>query len=94
MQDAIEMLSSVYEAFLSKFPLCHIYWIMYAYHKARLCAIDDALEVYEQAVNMVAYSVDLWANYCSFSIQCYEDPEDVRRCILFCLNVRTLFNIL
>lgn len=77
--DAIGMLSSVYEAFLSKFPLCHIYWIMYAYHKARLCGIDDALEVYEQAVNMVTYSVDLWANYCSFAVQYYEKPEDVRR---------------
>ncbi|XP_076960367.1 pre-mRNA-processing factor 39-2-like [Bidens hawaiensis] len=77
--DNIKAVSSVYESFLSWFPLCHGYWKKYADHMARLCNVEKAVEVYEQAVQSATYSVALWVDYCSFSIHAFADPFDVRR---------------
>ncbi|KAL8235984.1 hypothetical protein R6Q59_017065 [Mikania micrantha] len=77
--DNIKALSSVYDSFLSWFPLCHEYWKKYADHMARLCNVKKAVEIYEQAVQSATYSVGLWVDYCSFSIHAFADPFDVRR---------------
>lgn len=79
LQDDSGATSRVYESFLSEYPLCYGYWEKYANHKARLCSVDQAVEVYEEAVKVATYSVNLWANYCSFGMQFYEDLDDVRR---------------
>lgn len=79
MQDDIEKISSVYDSFLSEFPLCHGYWRRYADHKTRLCSVDKAVEVFERAVQAATYSVPLWVDYCSFSMSVFEDPFDIRR---------------
>ncbi|KAI7730343.1 hypothetical protein M8C21_025100, partial [Ambrosia artemisiifolia] len=77
--DNIKAISSVYESFLSWFPLCHGYWKKYADHMARLCNVEKAVEVFEQAVQSATYSVGLWVDYCSFSIHAFADPFDIRR---------------
>ncbi|KAK1420319.1 hypothetical protein QVD17_21824 [Tagetes erecta] len=77
--DNIKAISSVYESFLSWFPLCHGYWKKYADHMARLGNVEKAVEVFEQAVQSATYSVGLWVDYCSFSIHAFADPFDVRR---------------
>ncbi|MFS7931744.1 putative tetratricopeptide-like helical domain superfamily [Helianthus anomalus] len=77
--DNIKAISSVYESFLSWFPLCHGYWKKYADHMERLCNVDKAVGVFEQAVQSATYSVGLWVDYCSFSIHAFADPFDVRR---------------
>ncbi|KAK9056019.1 hypothetical protein SSX86_027106 [Deinandra increscens subsp. villosa] len=77
--DNIKAISSVYESFLSWFPLCHGYWKKYADHMARLCNVEKAVEVFEQAVQSATYSVGLWVDYCSFSINAFADPFDIRR---------------
>lgn len=74
----IEVISLVYRSFLLEFPLCHGYWIKYAAHKARLCTYEDVVEVYEQAVQAVPHSVDLWVSYCGFGMSVYEDPTLIR----------------
>ncbi|KVH87043.1 RNA-processing protein, HAT helix [Cynara cardunculus var. scolymus] len=79
MQDNIKAISSVYESFLSLFPLCHGYWKKYADHQARLCTMEKAVEIFEQAVQSATYSVGLWVDYCSFSILAFADPSDIRR---------------
>lgn len=79
MQENLERLSLVYDSFLSKFPLCHVYWRKYADHKMRLCGTDKAVEVFERAVLAVTYSVGLWVDYCQFALSVFEDPDDVRR---------------
>lgn len=79
MQDDIEKISSVYDSFLSEFPLCHGYWRRYADHKTRLCSVDKAVEVFERAVQAATYSVPLWVDYCNFSMSVFEDPSDIRR---------------
>ncbi|KAF6175092.1 hypothetical protein GIB67_039005 [Kingdonia uniflora] len=77
--DDIEKISLVYDSFLSEFPLCYGYWKKFAGHKARLCTVGKVVEVYEQAVRSATYSVDLWVDYCSFSMLLFEDPVDIRR---------------
>ncbi|CAO2188799.1 unnamed protein product [Urochloa humidicola] len=76
--DDIEVISLVYSSFLLEFPLCYGYWIKYAAHKARLCTNADVVDVYEQAVQAVPHSVDLWVSYCGFGTCAYEEPADIR----------------
>ncbi|CAL4998355.1 unnamed protein product [Urochloa decumbens] len=76
--DDIEVISLVYSSFLLEFPLCYGYWIKYAAHKARLCMNRDVVDVYEQAVQAVPHSVDLWVSYCGFGMCAYEEPADIR----------------
>ncbi|XP_034598592.1 uncharacterized protein [Setaria viridis] len=76
--DDIEVISLVYGSFLLEFPLCYGYWIKYAAHKARLCMNRDVVDVYEQAVQAVPHSVDLWVSYCGFGVCAYEEPADIR----------------
>ncbi|XP_012091896.2 uncharacterized protein LOC105649750 isoform X2 [Jatropha curcas] len=75
----IETICLVYDAFLSEFPLCCVYWRKYVNHKIRLCTIDKVLEVFERAVSLATYSVDVWVDYCNFGRAVFEDPSDVRR---------------
>ncbi|XP_038987503.1 pre-mRNA-processing factor 39-like isoform X1 [Phoenix dactylifera] len=77
--DDIQKICLVYDAFLSEFPLCYGYWKKYASHKARLCTLYEVEELYERALRVATYSVDLWVSYCSFALLSYEDPVDIRR---------------
>ncbi|XP_023758120.1 pre-mRNA-processing factor 39-2 isoform X2 [Lactuca sativa] len=77
--DNIKAISSVYESFLSQFPLCHEYWKRYADHMTRLSTMEKAVKIFECAVESATYSVGLWVDYCSFSMLAFEDPHDVRR---------------
>ncbi|XP_020577520.1 pre-mRNA-processing factor 39-like isoform X1 [Phalaenopsis equestris] len=77
--DDIQKICLVYDSFLSEFPLCYGYWTRYVGHKARLCTMNEAEQVYEQAVKIASHSVHLWVNYCNFAISSFEDPSDVRR---------------
>ncbi|PSS02958.1 Pre-mRNA-processing factor like [Actinidia chinensis var. chinensis] len=75
----IERICSVYDSFLSEFPLCHGYWRKYAAHKAHLCTLDKVVEIFERAVQSATYCVGVWVEYCSFGMLAYKDPSDVRR---------------
>ncbi|KAL9236884.1 hypothetical protein vseg_011500 [Gypsophila vaccaria] len=77
--DDIDKISLVYDSFLSEFPLCYGYWKRYAEHHARICSVEDAVQVFERAVAAVPYSVGVWVDYCSFSVSSFEDPADVCR---------------
>lgn len=81
VQGKILKIRRVYDSFLAEFPLCYGYWKKYADHEA-LGSIERAMEVYERAVQAVAYSVDIWLHYCRFAISKYEDPDIIRRCAL------------
>ncbi|CAA7014450.1 unnamed protein product [Microthlaspi erraticum] len=77
--DDIEKLGLVYDAFLLEFPLCHGYWRKYSYHKIKLSTLEDAVEVFERAVQAATYSLPLWLDYCGFGVAAFEDPHDVSR---------------
>lgn len=79
LQNDIQRICLVYDAFLSEFPLCYGYWKKYASHKARLCTLYEVEELYERALRVATYSVDLWVSYCTFAVLLYEDPADIRR---------------
>lgn len=79
MQDNIVKIRKVYDAFMSKFPLCYGYWKKYADHEARLGSTEKVVEVYERAVQGVTYSVDIWLHNCTFTINTFGDQETVRR---------------
>lgn len=68
-----------FDSFLSKFPLCHWNWKRYAYHEARLCNAEKAVEIFERAVESTPFSVGLWVDYCTFAVSSFEDPFDIRR---------------
>ncbi|XP_055803036.1 pre-mRNA-processing factor 39-2 [Solanum dulcamara] len=68
-----------FDSFLSKFPLCHWHWKRYAYHEARLCNAEKAVEIFERAVESTPFSVGLWVDYCTFAVNSFEDPFDIRR---------------
>ncbi|KAF5947190.1 hypothetical protein HYC85_013147 [Camellia sinensis] len=55
--DNIEKICSVYDSFLSEYPLCHGYWRKYAAHKAHLCTVDKVGEIFERAVQSATYCV-------------------------------------
>ncbi|PWA62162.1 RNA-processing protein, HAT helix [Artemisia annua] len=59
LQDNIKAISSAYKSFLSWFPLCHGYWKKYEDHMVRLCKVEKAVEVYEEAVQSTTYSIGL-----------------------------------
>lgn len=77
--DDIEKIRSVYDSFLSEFPLCHGYWRRYAEHNMRLCTVDKVVQVFERAVQSATYCVPLWVDYCNFSMSFFEDSSDIRR---------------
>ncbi|KAG8494558.1 hypothetical protein CXB51_012217 [Gossypium anomalum] len=77
--DEIENICLVYDSFLSEFPLCYGYWRRYADHMMRLCTIDKAVDVFERAVQSGTYSIDVWVDYCGFSVSVFEDDNDIRR---------------
>ncbi|KAB2081825.1 hypothetical protein ES319_A05G157600v1 [Gossypium barbadense] len=77
--DEIENICFVYDSFLSEFPLCYGYWRRYADHMMRLCTIDKAVDVFERAVQSATYSIDVWVDYCGFSVSVFEDDNDIRR---------------
>ncbi|XP_052884174.1 pre-mRNA-processing factor 39-2 isoform X2 [Gossypium arboreum] len=77
--DEIENICLVYDSFLSEFPLCYGYWRRYADHMMRLCTIDKAVDVFERAVQSATYSIDVWVDYCGFSVSVFEDDNDIRR---------------
>ncbi|KAM3251161.1 pre-mRNA-processing factor 39-2 isoform X1 [Capsicum annuum] len=68
-----------FDSFLSKFPLCHWNWRRYAYHEARLCNAEKAVEIFERAVESTPFSVGLWVDYCTFAVSSFEDPFEIRR---------------
>ncbi|GER26016.1 pre-mRNA-processing factor 39 [Striga asiatica] len=75
----ISTISLAYDTLLSKFPLCHWHLEKYAYHKAKLCSPQEAVNIYERGLGMGMYSVGFWVDYFTFGAACFGDPEDVRR---------------
>ncbi|CAH9114273.1 unnamed protein product [Cuscuta epithymum] len=77
--DDIDIISSAYDSLLLKFPSCHWYWQRYAYHHARLCNGNKAVEIFEKAVELTPFSVGLWYEYCNFAITYSDNGDNVRR---------------
>ncbi|KAJ3059498.1 hypothetical protein HDU98_004506, partial [Podochytrium sp. JEL0797] len=75
---AIANLRQVFDAFLSKFPLCFGYWKKYADAEMRIDGKAKAIEAFERAVAAIHNSIDLWNHYCQFMVDNSEDVEEIR----------------
>ncbi|KAL3615164.1 hypothetical protein CASFOL_040825 [Castilleja foliolosa] len=75
----IDTISSAYDSFLSKFPLCHWHLDKYANHMVKMRGPEEAVNIYERGVGMAMYSVGFWVDYFSFAAASFGNPEDVRR---------------
>ena len=63
LQDAIDKIRSVLDAFLSRYPLCYGYWQKYATAENRLTDASAAEAVLERGVASTPYSTELWVFY-------------------------------
>ncbi|EPX71602.1 U1 snRNP-associated protein Usp105 [Schizosaccharomyces octosporus yFS286] len=77
-KQTINTLRSVYDRFLTKFPLLFGYWKKYADFEFFVAGPEASEKVYERGIAGIPYSVDLWANYCSFKMETNHDPNEVR----------------
>ena len=59
--------------------LCAMVTGEYADHMIRLCTVDNAVEVFERAVQSATYSVGVWVDYCGFAISVFENANYIRR---------------
>ncbi|KAI9358871.1 hypothetical protein DFJ73DRAFT_656655, partial [Zopfochytrium polystomum] len=71
-------LRTVYDHFLSKFPLCFGYWKKYADAVLTLEGVEKAEAIYERAVLSIHNSVDFWTHFCLFKSEKCQDEEEVR----------------
>ncbi|KAL0075760.1 hypothetical protein J3Q64DRAFT_1773928 [Phycomyces blakesleeanus] len=67
---------TVYDSFLTKFPLCFVYWKKYADWKMDIYGEAEAEKVYERGVSAIRNSIDLWNHYCDFAQN--QPGKDVR----------------
>ena len=63
MQDAIDRIRPVFDAFLARFPLCYGYWQKYVTAESKLADAAAAERVLERGVASTPYSLDLWLFY-------------------------------
>ena len=91
---AIANMRSVYNRFLTRFPLLFGYWKKFADLEYSIagteaaemvpshtpCALGSGAdnEIYERGVASVPNSVDLWSNYCTFKMETNHEPQVIR----------------
>ncbi|KAF2072928.1 hypothetical protein CYY_005750 [Polysphondylium violaceum] len=74
----INNLRSVYNDFLSEFPLCFLYWKRFADHEYATDNHIGAIDIYERAIKAVSYSVDIWINYTTHLVSKSYPSQTVR----------------
>ncbi|ATY62051.1 mRNA splicing (Prp39) [Cordyceps militaris] len=75
---ALATFRDAYNRFLSKFPLLFGYWKKYADLEFNIAGPESAQMVYEKGCASITNSVDLWTDYCSFTMETTHDPHVVR----------------
>ncbi|OAA80035.1 mRNA splicing protein (Prp39) [Akanthomyces lecanii RCEF 1005] len=75
---ALATFRDAYDRFLLKFPLLFGYWKKYADLEFNIAGPESAQMVYEKGCASISNSVDLWTDYCSFTMDTTHDPQIVR----------------
>ncbi|KAF9914305.1 hypothetical protein BX616_008560 [Lobosporangium transversale] len=70
----IKNIRTIYDAFLSQFPLCFGYWKKYSDLEFLSRGVEGAIEIFERGITSISNSVDLWVQYCSFVME--QKPDD------------------
>ncbi|OAA42980.1 mRNA splicing protein (Prp39) [Beauveria brongniartii RCEF 3172] len=75
---ALATFRDAYDRFLFKFPLLFGYWKKYADLEFNIAGPESAQMVYEKGCASITNSVDLWTDYCSFTMETTHNPHLVR----------------
>ncbi|KAG9321204.1 hypothetical protein KVV02_002116 [Mortierella alpina] len=65
----IATVRTIYDAFLSQFPLCFGYWKKYSDLENLATGVEGAIKIFERGVKSISNSVDLWVQYCTFFME-------------------------
>lgn len=77
--NAVRLFRFSYDSFLDRFPLVHGYWTKYAQIEFKLGNTDQALSIYEKAISVLPYCVNLWTQYAVFkNLTSFSVPETRR----------------
>ncbi|XP_069501062.1 uncharacterized protein [Ambystoma mexicanum] len=70
-----------YAAFFTRYPYCYGYWKKYADMEQRFGCLKEAEEVFEQGVQAIPLSVDLWIHFITFLQETFDlsQPESIQR---------------
>lgn len=60
--------------FLESYPYCYEYWKKLGSATLQYCGMDEALLIYQKAIDTVPYCWQLWASYIEFAKQCGATP--------------------
>lgn len=77
-QDDLEAARAVFDAFLTRYPLCYAYWKKYADFEKKKGGTPDV--VYQRGVQAFPYSPELWSYYAGLLTSQGAAEQDVRRC--------------
>eukprot|EP01028_Stygiella_incarcerata_P002323 TRINITY_DN1433_c0_g1_i1.p1 TRINITY_DN1433_c0_g1~~TRINITY_DN1433_c0_g1_i1.p1 ORF type:complete len:508 (-),score=128.53 TRINITY_DN1433_c0_g1_i1:214-1737(-) len=78
--DDLDHIRSTFDAFLTEYPLAYGYWNRYStivFEKTG--NVQDAVEIYERAVQAVRPSVDIWVYYATWFAEKSEDLDAIRK---------------
>ncbi|XP_078516898.1 uncharacterized protein LOC144781776 [Lissotriton helveticus] len=65
-ENSIVASRKAYNAFFTRYPYCYGYWKKYADMERRFGYLKEAEQVYEQGVQFIPLSVDLWIHFITF----------------------------
>ncbi|KAL6593831.1 hypothetical protein ACP70R_048732 [Stipagrostis hirtigluma subsp. patula] len=74
----MKQIREAYDAFLLDFPSSVRYWKKYADLERRFSCFNEVLMVYERAILVIPYSVEIWSTYCEFAVLAYTDDDIIR----------------
>ncbi|KAI7866569.1 uncharacterized protein EV154DRAFT_432674 [Mucor mucedo] len=75
--EKITRLESVYDSFLSKFPLCFGYWKKYSDWELTVHGPENAEKIFERGVVAITNSIDLWNQYIDFKMTQTTSNDDI-----------------
>ncbi|ODV91007.1 hypothetical protein CANCADRAFT_2727 [Tortispora caseinolytica NRRL Y-17796] len=74
----IKQFHTVFDQFLTKFPLLYGYWMKYANIEFKIKDSSSSELIYERAVASIPTSVDLWVKYIDFETSISQDHSTLR----------------
>ncbi|XP_011309435.1 pre-mRNA-processing factor 39 isoform X2 [Fopius arisanus] len=70
-----EAAREAYEKFLERYPYCYGYWRKYADYEKKKGNPDNVQKVFDQGLNAISLSVDLWLHYINHCKSVHEKDE-------------------
>ncbi|KAK6204994.1 uncharacterized protein RJT21DRAFT_117474 [Scheffersomyces amazonensis] len=71
--EELELLRVSYIKFLDKYPLLFNYWIKFAEWEFKLGNTERAIQIYEDSLHHLSYSIEIWIHYLKFKLMTIND---------------------